>query len=155
MNNLGRNIFIWIIIGVAVMSLFNLFQGTSNTAGRNVAYSDLVATIESGDVEQAILEGPNITAITKSNQQVKSYVPEGADIVSVLTDNGVRIEARPDESNMPGILLCAVVLVPNAALYWCVDFLHASNAGRRPWWRYGVWEVSCQIIKRSAWPCHF
>ncbi len=103
MNNLGRNIFIWIIIGVAVMSLFNLFQNpTSNTAGRNVAYSDLVATIESGDVEQAILEGPNITAITKSNQQVKSYVPEGADIVSVLTDNDVRIEARPDESNMPG-----------------------------------------------------
>ena len=26
MNNLGRNIFIWVIIGIALMSLFNLFR---------------------------------------------------------------------------------------------------------------------------------
>ena len=113
MNNLGRNIFIWVIIGVALMSLFNIFQSPNNMAsGRNVAYSDFIATVQSGDVEEAVIEGPNITARTKGNQQITSYVPEGADIVSILTDNNVRIEARPDESNMPGFFSVLISWFP-------------------------------------------
>ena len=103
MNNLGRNIFIWVIIGIALMSLFNLFQNpTSTGASRNVAYTDFVSSVQSGQVRDVVIEGATITARTKDNQQLSSYVPEGADIVGILTDNDVRIEARPDTSNSPG-----------------------------------------------------
>ena len=103
MNNLGRNIFIWVIIGIAMMSLFNLFQNpASNGASRNVAYTDFVSSVQSGQVRDVVIEGKNIIARTKDNQQLSSYVPEGADIVGILTDNDVRIEARPDDSNSPG-----------------------------------------------------
>ena len=104
MNNLGRNIFIWVIIGIALMSLFNLFQNPASTgASRNVAYTDFVGSVQSGQVRDVIIEGKTIIARTKDNQQLSSYVPEGADIVGILTDNDVRIEARPDESNAPGL----------------------------------------------------
>ena len=103
MNNLGRNIFIWVIIGIAMMSLFNLFQNpASNGASRNVAYTDFVSSVQSGQVRDVVIEGKTIIARTKDNQQLSSYVPEGADIVGILTDNDVRIEARPDDSNSPG-----------------------------------------------------
>ena len=103
MNNLGRNIFIWVIIGIAMMSLFNIFQNpASNGASRNVAYTDFVGSVQSGQVRDVVIEGKNIIARTKDNQQISSYVPEGADIVGILTDNDVRIEARPDDSNSPG-----------------------------------------------------
>ena len=104
MNNLGRNIFIWVIIGIALMSLFNLFQNpTSTGTGSNVAYSDFVTSVQTGKVRDVTIEGANITARTKDNQRLSSYVPEGADIVSILTENDVRIEAKPDTSNSPGI----------------------------------------------------
>ena len=103
MNNLGRNIFIWVIIGIALMSLFNLFQNPASTgASRNVAYTDFVSSVQSGQVRDVVIEGATITARTKDNQQLSSYVPEGADIVGILTDADVRIEARPDTSNSPG-----------------------------------------------------
>ena len=41
--------------------------------------------------------------MTQNNIPVNSYLPEGADVVSVLRDNNVRITARPDESNVPGL----------------------------------------------------
>ena len=105
MNNLGRNIFIWVIIGIALMSLFNLFQNpASNGTSRNVAYTDFVGSVEAGQVRDVMIEGANITARTKDNQQISSYVPEGADIVGILTENDVRIEARPDDSKSPGFL---------------------------------------------------
>jgi len=104
-NNLGRNIFIWVIIGIALMSLFNLFQNpASNGTSRNVAYTDFVGSVEAGQVRDVMIEGANITARTKDNQQISSYVPEGADIVGILTENDVRIEARPDDSKSPGFL---------------------------------------------------
>ena len=105
MNNLGRNIFIWVIIGIALMSLFNLFQNpTSSGSSRNVAYTDFVGSVEAGQVRDVMIEGATITARTKDNQQISSYVPEGADIVGILTENDVRIEARPDSSKSPGFL---------------------------------------------------
>ena len=104
MNNLGRNIFIWVIIGIALMSLFNLFQNpVSNGSGSNMAYTDFVTSVQSGKVSDVTIEGANITARTKDNRQITSYVPEGADIVGILTENDVRIEARPDTSNSPGL----------------------------------------------------
>jgi len=86
------------------MSLFNLFQNpVSNGSGSNMAYTDFVTSVQSGKVSDVTIEGANITARTKDNRQITSYVPEGADIVGILTENDVRIEARPDTSNSPGL----------------------------------------------------
>ena len=68
-----------------------------------MAYSDFVTSVQTGKVRDVTIEGANITARTKDNQRLSSYVPEGADIVSILTENDVRIEAKPDTSNSPGI----------------------------------------------------
>ena len=104
MNNMARNVIIWIIIGVAMLALFNMFQ---NNAGTNrstqVAYSDFISQVESGDMREVTIEGNNLYGMTQNNIPVNSYLPEGADVVSVLREHDVRITARPDESNVPGL----------------------------------------------------
>ena len=51
MNNLARNIIIWLIFGAALIGLFNLFQSpTSSTPGTQLAYSDFIAEVESQQV---------------------------------------------------------------------------------------------------------
>ena len=44
MNNMGRNIIIWLVFGAALLALFNLFQSPSSTSpGSQLAYSDFIA----------------------------------------------------------------------------------------------------------------
>ncbi|MBT7219508.1 MAG: hypothetical protein HN871_00490, partial [Alphaproteobacteria bacterium] len=46
MNNLGRNIAIWLVIGAALMALFNIFQApTTGQPSNKVAYSDFLAQV--------------------------------------------------------------------------------------------------------------
>ena len=104
MNNMARNVLIWLIIGVSLLALFNLFQGNSTqNRGNSVAYSDFIAQVESGDMREVTIEGSNLYGVTRNNIPVSSYMPEGSDVVTVLRENNVRIVARPDESNSPGL----------------------------------------------------
>ena len=104
MNNLTRNILVWMVIGVVVLALFNMFQNANNTQRSNaVAYSDFVAQVESGDMREVTIEGNNLYGTTRNNIPVSSYMPSGADVVTLLRENNVRIEARPDESDSPGL----------------------------------------------------
>ena len=46
MNNMGRNIIIWLVFGAALLALFNLFQSPSSTSpASQVAYSDFIAEV--------------------------------------------------------------------------------------------------------------
>ncbi|MCE2517698.1 MAG: ATP-dependent zinc metalloprotease FtsH [Alphaproteobacteria bacterium] len=104
MNNMARNLIIWMVIGVVLMAIFNMFQN-DNAATRTsqVAYSDFVAQVESGDMREVTIEGSNLYGVTQNNIPVTSYMPAGTDVVTVLRENNVRILARPDDSNSPGL----------------------------------------------------
>jgi len=103
-NNLGRNIAIWLIIGAALMALFNIFQApTTGHPSSKVAYSDFLAQVKSGAVKEVMIEGNNLRGRTREGDVISSYMPDGADVVSSLSQYDVRIDARPDESNMPGL----------------------------------------------------
>ncbi|NBQ84426.1 MAG: cell division protein FtsH, partial [Alphaproteobacteria bacterium] len=104
MNNMAKNLIIWMVIGVVLLALFNMFQNnTSPSQSAKVAYSDFVAQVETGDMREVTIEGSNLYGVTQNNIPVVSYMPEGTDVVSVLRENNVRIVARPDESNSPGL----------------------------------------------------
>ena len=102
MNNLGRNIIIWLVFGAALLALFNLFQGSSSTTpGSQLAYSDFIAEVESQQVVEVVIEGRNLKGMAKNGRVITSVMPEGTDVVSVLDANDVRIIASPEDSGMP------------------------------------------------------
>ena len=113
MNNLGRNIAIWLIIGAALMALFNMFQTSETTqSSSKIAYTDFIAQAKSGGITDVLIEGNNLKGRTRENSTVVSYKPDGADVVSTLEGTDVRIDARPDESNMPGFLSVLISWFP-------------------------------------------
>ena len=105
MNNLGRNIIIWLVFGAALLALFNLFQtSSSSTPGSQLAYSDFIAEVESQQVEEVVIEGRNLKGTAKNGRVITSVMPEGTDVVAVLDANDVRIIASPEDSGMPSFL---------------------------------------------------
>ena len=104
MNNMARNLIIWMVIGVVMLAIFNMFQDNSTTSrSSQVAYSDFVAQVEAGDMREVTIEGNNLYGVTQNNIPVASYMPEGTDVVALLRENNVRVQARPDESGRPGL----------------------------------------------------
>ena len=58
MNNLVRNIIIWLIFGAALMGLFNMFQSpSSGTPADQVAYSDFMAKVKTNQIEEVLIDG--------------------------------------------------------------------------------------------------
>ncbi|MGC6496813.1 MAG: ATP-dependent zinc metalloprotease FtsH [Candidatus Puniceispirillaceae bacterium] len=105
MNNLGRNIIIWLVFGAALLALFNLFQtSSSSTPGSQLAYSDFIAEVESQQIEEVVIEGRNLKGTAKNGRVITSVMPEGTDVVAVLDANDVRIIASPEDSGMPSFL---------------------------------------------------
>jgi cell division protease FtsH len=101
-NNLARNIIIWLIFGAALIGLFNLFQSPSlGQPANQLAYSDFVAEVEAQQIDEVLIEGRNLRGESKNGRVITSVMPEGANIVAVLDANDVRIVASPENSGMP------------------------------------------------------
>lgn len=87
------------------MALFNMFQGAgTSTVSTHTPYSDFIAKAKSGGLTEVIIEGSQLQGTTRDGRTISSYKPDDTDVVSVLADTDVRIDARPDTSNVPGFL---------------------------------------------------
>ena len=100
---MARNIILWLVIGMVMLVLFNMFQPSNQTRTAAVPFSDFVAQVESGDMREVTIEGNNLYGVTNNNIPISTYMPEGSDLVAILRAHNVQIEARPDTSNSPGL----------------------------------------------------
>ncbi len=108
--NFSRNLALWVIIGLLVFALFNLFQGSSNQRGpqTNLAFSDFLASVDGGEVRDVTIKGNNITGHYRDGRNFGTYSPDDPTLIEKLNNKGVRITAQPSEEGSPtlwGILI--------------------------------------------------
>ncbi len=96
MNQFGRNMMLWLIIVLATVALFNMFQQPQSGMQR-ISYTDFLARVESGQVVSVTMQGSNLTGKTSSNQTVQTYAPRDAGLVERLMQKNVEIKAEPPE----------------------------------------------------------
>ncbi|MGP1395662.1 MAG: ATP-dependent zinc metalloprotease FtsH [Inquilinaceae bacterium] len=102
MNNFGKNLALWIIIGLLLVALFNLFQSSGDRAPQSsVPYSEFMAAVDRGDVADVTIKGQQISGHFSDNRAFATYAPSDANMVSHLIESGVRVNATPDDSNAP------------------------------------------------------
>ncbi len=100
--NFSRNAALWIIVVLLLFALFNLFQGSAmRGAHQELSFSDFLGDVEQGQVRQVTIQGQQITGEFNDGRQFQTYMPEQTDIVPVLQQFGVRIEAAPVEEVNP------------------------------------------------------
>jgi cell division protease FtsH len=101
-NNFGRNLALWVIVALLLVALFNLFQPNSSNrqAGQQVAYSDFLNEVNGGRVRDVTIQGRTLTGQLSDGRSFSTYTPEDPTLVSKLTDKGVRVVARPEESDV-------------------------------------------------------
>jgi len=99
-NMFGRNLALWVIIGLLVVALFNLFQGPSSRTGNSsVAYSEFLNDVQSGQITDVAIQGHTVSGHYRDGRSFSTYTPNDPTLVSKLTERGVRVNALPPEEN--------------------------------------------------------
>ena len=105
MKNFGKNIAVWIIIVIFLITIFNLFQNKNDDPRNlNLAYSEFLSLVETNNVEDVSIQGRNISGHLQSGEYFSTYSPDDPALIEKLSEKGVKISAAPIESPVSPIL---------------------------------------------------
>jgi cell division protease FtsH len=99
-NNFGKNLALWLVIGVLLIALFNLFQTSSTRSTQSgLAYSELLAEVDRGIVTSVTIKGDQITSTTNDGRTFTTITPQGSNVADRLVDKNVRVSVVPEDNN--------------------------------------------------------
>jgi cell division protease FtsH len=97
MNSRVKNLLFWVFVCLFMILLFNLFTVPNQHPEDPVIFSEFMAHLERGDVEKVIIKQNNISAILRDGNRIQTYAVEYPDLVKVLREKSVQIEAKPQD----------------------------------------------------------
>jgi cell division protease FtsH len=105
LNDLLKNVLLWVVIAVILVAVFNNLGGQAQM-GTQISYSEFINDVKTGQVETATISGREITGRMRgSSGAFNTYSPEtdNRSLIGDLLDAGVEIKAEPPEN--PNFLL--------------------------------------------------
>ncbi|MCW9015193.1 MAG: ATP-dependent zinc metalloprotease FtsH [Gammaproteobacteria bacterium] len=102
MNDLVKNLILWGVIAVILLSVFSNFsQRTASST--DISYSEFITQVKEGMVDEVNIAGREITGQTRSQQSFKTYSPEtdNRSMIGDLLESNVKIVAKaPEQPSM-------------------------------------------------------
>jgi len=99
MNSRIKNLLFWVVVGLFMILLFNLFSVPTHAPEDEVIFSDFMAKLDKGEVMKVTIKANHVSAILKDQSRIRTYTAEYPELVKVLREKDVQIEAKPpDES---------------------------------------------------------
>jgi len=120
LNDLAKNVILWIVIAVVLLTVFQSFGPGSSQRSSPVPYSTFLSYIKDGSIEEVIFEGDVIHGRRHNNESFITYSPETSNtaLIGELEKHNVTISASPPKqqsfllqlfiSSFPILLLIAV-----------------------------------------------
>ena len=102
MNNLIKNVAIWLIIALVLMTVFNQFSARQ-APQKEMDYSQFIEEVKQGHVAKVTIQGRVLKGEKTTREKFTTYSPSDPWLVSDLLKAGVTIEAKPDEE--PSLLM--------------------------------------------------
>ena len=102
MNNLVKNMVIWLVIALVLMTVFNQFS-TRQTTQTPMEYSQFIDEVKQGRIAKVTIEGRTLKGTKADGRRFTTYTPSDPWMVSDLLKAGVVIDAKPEEE--PSLLM--------------------------------------------------
>tara|TARA_R110001606_G_scaffold361754_7_gene515195 strand:+ start:93213 stop:95114 length:1902 start_codon:yes stop_codon:yes gene_type:complete len=98
-----KNIVLWVVIAMVLMSVFNNF-GPQKAKQGEIDYSTFITDVKNGAVSAVDIQGKTITGKLTDGSEFTTYSPDyDAGLMGDLLNNGVSIQAKPAEQT--GLLM--------------------------------------------------
>ncbi len=130
MNNFSKNLALWVIIGLLLVALFNLFQGSATRPQASLPFSDFLTQVENAQIVDVNISGNQISGHFTDGRTFSTYAPNDPKLVERLHDKGVKISASPVEEGVPSLFGILVSWFPMLLLIgvW-IFFMRQMQAG--------------------------
>ncbi|MCK5924538.1 MAG: ATP-dependent metallopeptidase FtsH/Yme1/Tma family protein, partial [Methylococcales bacterium] len=93
-----KNLILWVVIAVVLMSVFNSFGSRSNHSDSSLSYSQFIDSVKAGQVQQVVIDDDGvIKGRMQAGDKFKTYAPMDLHLIDDLLANGVEVKARPPE----------------------------------------------------------
>ncbi len=97
MNNMFKNLAIWLVIGIVLMTVFNQFNQRQAAQG-TVEYSEFLEEVKAGRISKVEIQGRTLNAATVDGKRITSYAPpQDIWLISDLLKSNVKVVAKPEE----------------------------------------------------------
>ncbi len=108
MNDMARNLVLWLVIAAVLLTIFNNFS-TETESGR-LSYSDFVSEVQSGRIERVTVDGFTIEGVRQNGDRFETVRPAISDpkLIDDLLEHNVVVEGKmPEQQSLWQQLLVA------------------------------------------------
>ncbi len=129
MNTFYKNLSLWLVIGLVVVFLFNLFN-KPQTNIQEITYSDFLNYVEKGQVAKVVIQNEKVEGIFENQTKFRTAIPfQDKDLIPELKKKGVVIQVKPVEET-PWYLTLLISWFPMLLLIgvW-IFFMRQMQAG--------------------------
>ncbi|MEE9331197.1 MAG: ATP-dependent zinc metalloprotease FtsH [Methylophilaceae bacterium] len=96
MNNIAKNIAIWIAVSLVLLTVFQQF-GDADKASSQVVYSQFMDDVRNGKIAKVQIDGRVVHGTTVDDKKFSTYAPNDLWMVSDLLKYNVTVEAKAEE----------------------------------------------------------
>ena len=97
MSDMAKNLILWLVIAVVLMSVFQSF-GPSESNGRRVDYSTFLQEVNNDQVREARINGREINVTKKDSNRYTTYIPvNDPKLLDNLLTKNVKVVGEPPE----------------------------------------------------------
>jgi cell division protease FtsH len=93
-----KNLALWMVIGLIVIVLFNVFQASQPSRDKLI-FSDFLKRVETGEVREVLIRGKSVTGKLADGNTFRTFTADYPDLIKALKDKGVKIAVEPEDSN--------------------------------------------------------
>ena len=106
MNNSGKNVFIWVIIAIVLVLVFNLFnQNQGQTRSAKIPYSEFLKLVDNDKVNDVSIIGRTVSGHLDDGSKFSTYTPPNdPNIIEKLSARNVIINSAPEEEAVSPLL---------------------------------------------------
>lgn len=103
MSDLVKNILLWLLIALVLMSIFSNV-GTRQATSTQIPYSEFIERVNRGDVKSVVIENRVIRGQDNTEGRFSTYIPaDDPQLIPDLIKNDVTVEGKPPEQH--GLLM--------------------------------------------------
>ncbi|MCD4762657.1 MAG: ATP-dependent zinc metalloprotease FtsH, partial [Desulfobacterales bacterium] len=128
MNPFYKNIALWLVITLMMIMLYNLFNQQQLPESK-ISYTDFLAMVDEERIEGVVIQGQELFVTDINRNRFKVFAPQDSDLIKILRQKGVAINAKPP-SESPWYMSLLVSWLPMIVLIgiW-IFFMRQMQAG--------------------------
>jgi len=96
LNQLSRNLALWLLLILMVLLLVNVFT-KQPARDQEVVFSDFLTAVEKGEVSEVTIQGQELQGKWTSGEAFRTFTPEYPNLIGDLRERGVKIDARRED----------------------------------------------------------